>query len=59
MIFIIKRKNGADIGRRDEFLVHERHEHYWSKDRNEAMEYTKKEAADALAAKMGGEVIPK
>lgn len=43
-------------GERVKFLRHEGHQHFWTQDRTAAMEYTKIDVAQALAAKERGEV---
>lgn len=43
-------------GERVKFLKHEGHMHYWTTQRDEAMEYTKIDVAQALASKERGEV---
>lgn len=48
---IIKRTPG-----KVQFLRHEGHEQYWSNDRTDAMEYTRRDVAEKLAVKHGGEV---
>jgi hypothetical protein len=39
-----------------QFLRHEGHNHFWTKNRTEAMEYTRRDIAQGLAEKYGGEV---
>lgn len=50
--FIIIKRDGANV----KFLRHEGHNHYWTQNRTEAMEYTKLEVAQALADQKGGKV---
>jgi hypothetical protein len=50
--FIIIKRDGATA----KFLRHEGHNHFWTLQRTEAMEYTKLEVAEALAKKNGGTV---
>lgn len=50
--YIIIKKDGAAL----KFLRHEGHNHFWSQNRSEAMEYTRIDVAQALAEKMKGEV---
>ncbi len=50
--FIVIKRDGETV----KFLRHEGHNHYWTLKRDEAMEYSKLETAEALAKKNGGEV---
>lgn len=50
--FIIIKRDGETV----KFLRHAGHDHYWTKDRTDAMEYTRLDVAQALASKMGGTV---
>lgn len=50
--YIVIKKDGERV----KFLRHEGHNHYWSQQRTEAMEYTKIDVAQALAQMHGGEV---
>ena len=50
--FIITKRDGATT----KFLKHEGHNHFWTLQRYEAMEYTKIEVAEALAKQNHGTV---
>ena len=48
--FIVMKREGEKA----QFLRHEGHAQYWTKDRTDAMEYTRPDVADALAKLHGG-----
>lgn len=50
--FIIVKRDGETT----KFLKHEGHNHFWTLQRTEAMEYSKIAVAEALAKKNGGTV---
>lgn len=50
--FIIVKRDGSSV----KYLRHEGHNHYWSNERRDAMEYSKLEVAQALAEKNRGKV---
>lgn len=50
--YIIIKQDGSQV----KFVRHQGHQHYWSTQRTEAMEYTRMDVAQALAEKMGGKV---
>lgn len=50
--FVIVKRDGATA----KFLRHEGHNQYWTLQRDEAMEYTKIDVAEALAKQNGGTV---
>ena len=50
--FIIIKQDGGTV----KYLRHEGHGQYWTLHRDEAMEYTKIEVAEALAKKFGGSI---
>lgn len=52
-LIITRQQQGSKV----QFLMHMRHEHFWTEDRSLAMVYTKTDVADALAEKMGGQVV--
>lgn len=52
--FLIIKRDGDKV----KFLRHEGHKHYWTTDMSVAMEYTKIEVAQDLAAQNKGEVCP-